>query len=173
MPAAIYGLVSLPIYPLSFVYHQYSVTTILQVVTPISFFEKSYILFLIAVSLCTCRRSNEEYYFYSTFERNTTIVTLISQMTQIFDLFGLRDSSCTFSIDLSLETAKVYFRFIISNLIYRKTGLIDNHNIMNKLIAFFNIPYSLYLKQFAKYPKRLYTLFHSHHNILPHPESYC
>ena len=27
------------------------------------FFEKSYILFLIAVSLCTCRRSNEEYYF--------------------------------------------------------------------------------------------------------------
>ena len=29
-------------------------------------------LFLIAVSLCTCRRSNEEYYFYSTFDRITS-----------------------------------------------------------------------------------------------------
>ena len=29
-------------------------------------------LFLIAVSLCTCRHSNEEYYFYSTLERITS-----------------------------------------------------------------------------------------------------
>ena len=28
--------------------------------------------FLIAVSLCTCRHSNEEYYFYSTFDRITS-----------------------------------------------------------------------------------------------------
>ena len=39
-------------------YHQHSVTTILQVVTLISFWKKLY-LFPIAVSLCTCRRSNE------------------------------------------------------------------------------------------------------------------
>ena len=42
------------------VYHQYSVSTILQVVTPISFWKKLS-LFPIAVSLCTGRRSNEEY----------------------------------------------------------------------------------------------------------------
>jgi hypothetical protein len=29
-------------------------------------------LFLIAVSLCACRHSNEEYYFYSTFDRITS-----------------------------------------------------------------------------------------------------
>ena len=40
------------------VYHQYCVPTILQVVTPFLSFGKSYILFLIAVSLCTCHCSN-------------------------------------------------------------------------------------------------------------------
>ena len=41
------------------VYHQYSVPTILQVVTPISFLKKLYLL-PTAVSLCACRHSNEE-----------------------------------------------------------------------------------------------------------------
>ena len=40
-------------------------------------------LFLIAVSLCTCRRSNEEYYFYSTFERITSGEVPIRVMAEI------------------------------------------------------------------------------------------
>ena len=39
-------------------------------------------LFLIAVSLCTGRRSNEEYYFYSTFERITSGEVPISVMAE-------------------------------------------------------------------------------------------
>ena len=53
------------------VYHQYSVPTIFQVVTPICFL-KNVIFVPHAVSLCTCRRSNEEYCFYTTFERITS-----------------------------------------------------------------------------------------------------
>ena len=40
-------------------------------------------LFLIAVSLCTCRRSNEEYYFYSTFDRITSGEVPIRVMAEI------------------------------------------------------------------------------------------
>ena len=40
-------------------------------------------LFLIAVSLCACRRSNEEYYFYSTFERITSGEVPIRVMAEI------------------------------------------------------------------------------------------
>ena len=40
-------------------------------------------LFLIAVSLCTCRHSNEEYYFYSTFERITSGEVPIRVMAEI------------------------------------------------------------------------------------------
>jgi hypothetical protein len=40
-------------------------------------------LFLIAVSLCTCRRSNEEYCFYTTFERITTGEVPIRIMAEI------------------------------------------------------------------------------------------
>ena len=40
-------------------------------------------LFLIAVSLCTCRHSNEEYYFYSTFERITSGEVPIKVMAEI------------------------------------------------------------------------------------------
>ena len=47
------------------------------------FFEKCYIWFPIAVSLCTCRRSNEEYYFYSTFERITSGEVPIRVMAEI------------------------------------------------------------------------------------------
>ena len=64
-----------------FVRNEYSITTILQVVTPISFL-KLY-LFLIAVSLCTCRHSNEEYCFYSTFDRITSGEVPIRVMAEI------------------------------------------------------------------------------------------
>ena len=40
-------------------------------------------LFLIAVSLCTCRRSNEEYCFYTTFERITSGEVPIRVMAEI------------------------------------------------------------------------------------------
>ena len=40
-------------------------------------------LFLIAVSLCTCRRSNEEYCFYSTFDRITSGEVPIRVMAEI------------------------------------------------------------------------------------------
>ena len=40
-------------------------------------------LFLIAVSLCTCRHSNEEYYFYSTFDRITSGEVPIRVMAEI------------------------------------------------------------------------------------------
>ena len=40
-------------------------------------------LLLIAVSLCTCRRSNEEYYFYSTFDRITSGEVPIRVMAEI------------------------------------------------------------------------------------------
>ena len=40
-------------------------------------------LFLIAVSLCTCRLSNEEYLFYSTFDRITSGEIPIRVMAEI------------------------------------------------------------------------------------------
>ena len=40
-------------------------------------------LFLIAISLCTCRHSNEEYYFYSTFDRITSGEVPIRVMAEI------------------------------------------------------------------------------------------
>ena len=40
-------------------------------------------LLLIAVSLCTCRRSNEEYYFYSIFDRITSGEVPIKVMAEI------------------------------------------------------------------------------------------
>ena len=40
-------------------------------------------LFPTAVSLCTCRRSNEEYYFYSTFDRITSGEVPIRVMAEI------------------------------------------------------------------------------------------
>ena len=40
-------------------------------------------LFLIAVSLCTCRHSNEEYLLYSTFDRITSGEVPIRVMAEI------------------------------------------------------------------------------------------
>lgn len=58
-----------------FVYHQDSVSTILLVVTPISF-EKSYIWFLIAVSLWTYRFFNH-HVFLKKSSKHLSIIRLI------------------------------------------------------------------------------------------------
>ena len=56
---------------------------IVTLISQILFLGKSYILFLIAVSLCTGRRSNEEYCFYSIFDRITSGEVPIRVMAEI------------------------------------------------------------------------------------------
>ena len=62
------------------------------------------ILFLIAVSLCTCRRSNEEYYFYSIFDR--IIVDMLTYSLDITTNLG----TCLVK---TIDTALLYLLHIL------------------------------------------------------------